>query len=228
MKTVGVIGGLGPGTTAEFYLEIISMCQEKDRNNRPRIIISSVPMPYSVEEDAILRNVGVERCRPFLTAEAKRLEKAGADFIVMPCNTLHIFIEDIRRSVKIPVLSIVEETAKFINRNGFKRTGILSTSATVENKLYENAFERNGIAYETPNESQQAEMGNIILNLVNGKKEDGDKEELTSVIDGFEDKNVDCVTLACTDLQLLIREHKDLKVLDTMKILAEATVEELL
>ena len=81
-------------------------------------------------------------CLPFLIKEAKRLEEAGADFIVMPCNSLHVFIKEIRGSVKVPVLSIVEETIKFLKKNNFKTVGIVSTSATIENKLYETAFTR--------------------------------------------------------------------------------------
>lgn len=168
MKTVGIIGGLGPETTSEFYLDLVFSCQKKDKTHRPAIIISSVPLPYQIEEDAISKNVGISRCLPFLVAEAKRLEKAGADFIVMPCNSLHIFIKEIRSAVKIPVLSIIEEVVKFLKKNKFNKVGIVSTSATIKNKLYENAFEENNIGYETPDDFQQAKLGKIILNLVTG------------------------------------------------------------
>lgn len=228
MKTVGIIGGLGPETTSEFYLDIVFSCQKKEKTARPSIIISSVPLPYQIEEDAIAKNIGIERCLPFLTQEAKRLEKAGADFIVMPCNSLHIFIEDIRKSVSIPVLSIIEETVKFLQKNNFHKVGIVSTSATIKNKLYENAFEQNSISYETPNDFQQAKMGKFILNLVTGQQNNKDREELIAIINDFENKNVDCVVLACTDLQLLIPKHPTLKIFDTMKILADATVKEIM
>lgn len=228
MKTVGIIGGLGPETTAEFYLDIVFSCQKKEKTARPAIIISSVPLPYQIEEDAIEKNIGIERCLPFLIQEAKRLEKAGADFIVMPCNSLHVFIEDIRKSVAIPVLSIIEETVKFLQKNNFYKVGIVSTSATIKNKLYENAFEQNSIGYETPNDFQQAKMGKFILNLVTGQQNNKDREELIAIINDFENKNIDCVVLACTDLQLLIPKHPTLKIFDTMKILADATVEKII
>lgn len=201
---------------------------KKEKTARPAVIISSVPLPYQIEEDAIAKNVGIERCLPFLVEEAKRLEKAGANFIVMPCNSLHIFIEDIRKAVTIPVLSIIEETVKFLQKNNFQKVGIVSTSATIKNKLYENAFEQNGIGYETPNDFQQAKMGKFILNLVTGQQNNKDREELISIINDFENKNIDCVVLACTDLQLLIPKHPTLKIFDTMKILADATVEEII
>lgn len=228
MKKVGIIGGVGPETTAEFYLDVIFSCQEKDKSARPNIIISSVPLPYKIEEDLIMRNVGSERYIPYLTAEAQRLEKAGADFIVMPCNSLHIFIEQIRERVTIPVLSIVEETVKFIRQSGFSGVGIVSTSATIENKLYENAFAEAAIEYATPDDYQQAKMGKFIMNLVTGRQNNRDREEFIKIIGDFEAKNVDCVMLACTDLQLLIPKHPKLKIFDTMKVLADATVAEIL
>ncbi len=228
MKTVGIIGGLGPETTSEFYLDVVFSSQKKDKTARPPIIISSVPLPYKIEEDLILRSEGAERYIPFLIQEAQRLEKAGADFIVMPCNSLHVLIKEIRSAVKIPVLSIVEETVKFLKRENMNNVGIVSTSATIKNKLYENAFAENGIEYVVPNELQQAKMGKFILNLVVGQQKNRDREELINIINDFEDKGLDCVILACTDLQLLIPHHPTLKIFDTMKVFVDATVQEII
>lgn len=228
MKTLGIIGGLGPETTSEFYLDVIFSCQKKDKTTRPDIIISSVPLPYQIEEDLILRSEGAERYVPFLTQGAQRLEKAGADFIVIPCNSLHVFIKEIRSAVSVPALSIVEEAVKFLKRENMGKVGIVSTSATIKNKLYENAFTENGIKYVVPNELQQARMGKFILNLVVGQHKNRDREELIGIINDFKDKDLDCVILACTDLQLLIPLHPTLKIFDTMKILADATVREII
>ena len=128
----------------------------------------------------------------------------------------------------MPVLSIIEETVKFLQKNNFKKVGIVSTSATIKNKLYENAFAQNNIGYETSDDFQQAKMGKYILNLVTGQQNNKDREGLIQIIGEFENKNVDCVVLACTDLQLLIPQHQNLKIFDTMKILADATVEQIL
>lgn len=228
MKRVGIIGGLGPETTSEFYLDIVFSCQKKERTARPSIIIASVPLPYRIEEDAITNNTGIERCLPFLLQEAKRLERAEAEFIVMPCNSLHMFITEIRNAVSVPVLSIVEETVKFLKQEHMRKVGIISTSATIKNKLYENAFAENQIEYVAPNALQQAKMGKFILNLVTGQQKNKDREELISIINDFENKGLDCVILACTDLQLLIPKHPTLKVFDTMKIFADSTVDNIL
>jgi aspartate racemase len=228
MKTVGIIGGFGPETTSEFYINVFFSCQKKNDKVKPGIIISSVPLPYQIETDLIVSNKDSERYIPFLITEAKRLEKAGADFIVMPCNSLHTFIEEIRASVKVPVLSIIEETVKYLKKNKCKTAGIISTSTTIQNRLYETAFEKSKINYEIPNDSQQKQMGQFILNLVRGQQKKGDREELIKIINNFEKKGVDCVALACTDLQLLTPRHPRLKIIDTMKILVDATVKEIL
>ena len=93
MKTVGIIGGLGPETTSEFYLEIIFSCYQKNKISRPPIIIWNVPLEYKIEEDLITKATGEERYIPYLIDATKRLESGGADFLVMPCNSLHIFIQ---------------------------------------------------------------------------------------------------------------------------------------
>ena len=228
MKIVGIIGGLGPETTAEFYLDVIFSCQRDYKVSRPNVLISSVPLPYKIEEDLITKNTGGERYIPYLTEEAQRLEKAGADFLVIPCNTVHVFINEVRKSVNIPVLSIIEETVKFININKFKKVGIVATLTTIKSKLYETNFQKEGIEYLKPNNKQQDKIGKIILNLVTGKVKDEDRSELIKIIDDFKPKEVDCVALACTDFQLLITEHNSIKIFDTMKVLADATVRELL
>ena len=228
MKTVGIIGGLGPGTTSEFYSELSFSCQEKDKTNRPPILIYSVPISYTIEEDAIALGKGEKRLVPLLTNAAKRLEKAGADFLAMPCNSLHEFINEIRSSVKIPVLSIIEETTKFLKEEGITKAGIISTSITLDKKLYENSFIANGITQVKPDDFQQAKIGKIIHNLVSNKQSNKDREELMNIIDDFETKGVNHIILACTDLQLLIPQHPKLKIFDTMKIFADATVREIL
>ncbi len=223
MKTVGIIGGLGPETTSKFYLELISRCQDLNKINRPPILIYSVPLPYDVEEDAIVKGIGEERCHPFILDAARRLEIAGADFLAMPCNTLHTFIEDIRNSVKIPVLSIIEETVKFLKEEGISRVGIISTRITLNKKLYEKFLVKNDIEQVIPHDYEQAKIGEIIYHLVSNKHGHQDRKKLVDIINSFEQRGIEHVILACTDLQLLIPRHPRLKIYDTMKIFADAT-----
>lgn len=224
MKTIGIIGGLGPETTSEFYLEITFSSYEKNKLNRPPMLIWNVPLPYQIEEDLIVRSVGEERYMPYLVEAAQRLEKGGADFIVMPCNSLHIFIDVIRKAVHVPVLSILEETAEYLKQKQIHEVGIIATSTTLKGKLYERWLAKADIQQIMPDDFQQAKIGKVINNLVLSRHNNGDREEIQGIIDSYAQKGVRTVILACTDLQLLIPQHDSVKIYDTMKIYAEATV----
>ena len=228
MKTAGIIGGLGPETTSEFYLEIIFCCYEKNKESRPPILIWNVPLKYKIEEDLLTKSEGEERYIPYLIDAAKRLEKGGADFIVMPCNSLHIFIKEIRESVKIPVLSILEETAKFLKKNRIDKVGVLATTTTINRKMYEKELKKNGIIQILPDNFEQAKIGKMISNIVMNRHANKDRNELMEIINSLEKKKLKNVILACTDLQLLIPKHPGINIYDTMKIFADATVREIL
>jgi aspartate racemase len=228
MKSVGVIGGLGPGTTAEFYLEVIFRCHKRNNKQRPLVVIANVPLDLDVEREFLAANKGAERYLPFLIKEAKRLEKSGVDFLVMPCNSLHMFINELRAAVKIPMLSIVEETIAHIKDQGYKKVGLVSTSATVLNKVYETVFEEQKIDFITPTDEQRGRMDQIIQRLVDNQLLDEDRALLEAVAKDLASQQADCVALACTDLQLLRPQSDDVVIFDTMKILADATVNKIL
>jgi len=228
MKTLGIIGGVGPASTAEFYQKISYDCQKRNDVQRPAIVIASVPTPYEVERDIILHNKN--NYTPLLIAEAKRLQKAEAHFLVMPCNTLHCDIEAIRDAVNIPVMSIVDATIAYIRAKAYKKVGLMATAATVERNIYSDLFTRNNIEFLVPNAQEQAGLNKLIINLVDGKYLEDDRKFLHNVIDNLKTQGADCIALACTDLQLLKpgKDRSDIPIFDTMAILAEAALEEIL
>jgi aspartate racemase len=228
MKSVGIIGGLGPETTSNFYLEVLFGCQKVNRIRRPLIVIGSVPLDFEIERDAIGHNIGIERCLPFLIEEAKRLESAGVDFLVMPCNSLHLFIGEIREAVTIPVLSIVEQTVNYLVKNKVDKIGLISTSATIENQVYEVILKKNGITYITPEAGQRARIDAIIQRLINGEHIADDRLYLIEVADQLFEKGATQVALACTDLQLLNPVSDKVVIFDTMKLIASSTVNHVL
>lgn len=227
MKKAGIIGGLGPETTTKFYMEVVFACS-KIAGKRPNIIISNVGLPLDVEEEVIVNAKDKEKLLPFLVDSAQQLEKAGADFIVIPCNTVHVFIDEIKKSVKIPVLSIIEETSDFLKSKDIKRVGLLGTQITIKEKLFNQKLKEKKIEIITPDKSSQSKLGLLINRLVRNSPDKEDKKELLKIIDGMVSKNVDCILLACTDLQLLVRNHHKTRVFDTLDILAKATVREII
>lgn len=224
MKTVGIIGGLGPETTAKFYMNVVFAFSKKARQ-RPNILISNVAIPLVIEKEIITESRNEDRILPYLISSAKQLENGGVDFIVIPCNTVHIFIELIRKAVNIPVLSIVEETADFLERKRVNEIAILGTMTTIKNELFNKKLEVNGIKIKIPHSKNQSKISCIIHNLVTDNNTQKDKEEFLKIIKAFKTPNI---LLACTDLQLLNPKIENVNFFDTMEILANATVREML
>ena len=227
MKTVGIIGGLGPEATAKFYLEVVLACSDSGEQSHPPILIYNVSLPLELEKECIVEAKNEEKCLPFLIQAAKILEKGGSDFLVMPCNSLHMFIEEIRRAVKIPVLSIIEETVKFLKDQKINKVGILATSITINRKLYKLKLNSHVITDVVPDSQDQAKLGQIIYNLVIGNYTDADKQILVGITNNLVGKGAKSIILACTDLQLLAPQHPKVKIFDTMQILINATVQEI-
>ena len=227
MKTLGIIGGLGPETTAEFYLELVFGAYKKHKEDRPPILIWNIPLKYKIEEDLLTKATGEERYIPYLTEAARRLEAGGAELLVIPCNSVHAFINEVRQAAGVPVLSIVEETVAFLKSQKVSKVGILSTQSTLKSKLYEKELIKAGIENVTPDESDQLILGNVIERIVLNKHTDADKERLFKIINKFAEKGVNDVLLACTDLQLLKPHHEKLRIHDTMKILSESAINQI-
>ena len=228
MKKVGIIGGLGPETTSEFYLELVFLCRKINQFSYPPILVNSIPLPFNIEKNAIAEGIGEEKCLPYLIDAAKNLEKSGADFLVLPCNSLHVFIDDIKNAVKIPILNILEETTKFLKNEGVNKVGIIATPITIRNKLYEKFFKRAEIQQVIPDNFQQAKIGKLIHDLVSSRYHNKDREILIKIIKNFTKSKVKHVILACTDLQLLMPQHGDIKIYDTMRILVDSTVKKIM
>lgn len=225
MKTVGIIGGLGPETTAEFYLQVIAKTKTLNPHQRPLMIIWNVPMDLVTEESFIRGNDESQTYLELLIDAAQKLEKAGADFLVIPCNSVHIFIEDIRQAVHIPVLSIVEETQQFLLSHGISKVGLLATSATVNHQLYDQTLAANDINVVLPNLEDQQQLDQSITRLVNNQSSVQDKEKLQQIITNLSDQGVQTTLLACTDLQLIAPSHPTVTIYDTMLILVNKTAE---
>ncbi|MCX6719843.1 MAG: amino acid racemase, partial [Candidatus Staskawiczbacteria bacterium] len=155
MKTIGILGGVGPETTSKVYHSIIDFFKKNGQTNYPSILIYNLPFPFVIEEDAIIKGVNSKKMLPYLTEGAKILEKSGADFGILPCNTLHKYIKEIRESVKIPFLSILDETVLQLKSMGVKTVGILATETTVKDKLYDDILLKNGINSLYPDRESQ-------------------------------------------------------------------------
>jgi len=229
MKTAGMIGGLGPETTAEFYLKLIALCKLRDNSHYPPIVIFNLPFPYQLEHEIIEQNKNEEKILPFLIEGVRRLEQSNVDFIVIPCNTVHYFIDELRASVSTPILSIIEETAEECGRRGHKKVGILATTKTVTKRLYDKELESRKIELVAPKADLQESVSKTIFRILRGDRSESSKKLLREVIQDLKASGAEAILLGCTDLPLLVKQEEcPLPLLDTVDIFARATAREIL
>lgn len=224
-KVIGILGGMGPESTAIFYHAVIKQCQKQYGaqydEDYPEIFIYNLPIPNIVEG---LKKP--EKTLDMLIKGAKKIDSIGVDFIVMPCNTAHYFYPSMAKAISVPFICIFHATAKKIKISGFKKVGFLATETTIKYKSFHNDFEKNGVELIFPDQTDQDKLTQIILNILAGRKLEDDKDQMKQIIKKLKQKGAEAVVLACTDLPILLKqEDVDIEVFDTVEILAEATVQ---
>ncbi len=164
-KIIGILGGMGPEATADLYLRIIRATPAKRDQDHPRVIIysnSKVP-----DRTPAILGTGPSPM-PELIRAGKRLEEAGADFIVIPCNTAHYFLGELRKELRVPILDMIRLSAERARRSfpKVKRAGLLATDGTLKSGLYRAAFREVDIEIVEPSPEVQAEVMKAIYQCV--------------------------------------------------------------
>jgi aspartate racemase len=230
MKTAGVLGGMGPGTTADFYKEVNELSEQRNYPTRPEMLIWNVPLDYAVEQELLHNQTGLEKYLPFLINGAQKLQKAGSDFLVIPCNTVHELYDGFSREVDIPFLHIVEQTANLLERQNVGRVALLATGQTVGSQLYQGFLTKAGIDCVVPGPGQQKHLDDIVSYLVtaegaaSAKEDTPDKRWINGLVLEYAE-TIGTVVLGCTDFHILLEGADPNVVVDSMHVLAEATVD---
>lgn len=198
-KTIGIIGGMGPMATADLFTKIINLTDAKKDSEHIHIIIDNNPQ-IPDRTSAILR--GTESPLPYLIQSAKRLTDAGADFLIIPCITSHGFYDELVKEVEIPILNIVEETAKYLASNSVKKAVLLATDGTRHTNVFGNIFKKFGIELLYPSDTVQAELMNMIYNGIKAGAETWDSSAVNSELDRLNKNGAEAVILGCTELPL--------------------------
>lgn len=229
MKTIGILGGVGPETTSIVYHSIIASFKEEGEDKYPSILIYNLPFPFVIEKEAIIEGKNSQKMIPYLVGGAKILEKAGADFLILPCNTLHKYTKEIREAVKIPFLSILEETASKLKKMNINNVGILATETTVRDGIYNDILKKSEINFLYPERGEQDNINKIILELLNGKKNKLQQKKIKTICSSLQKRGAKAVLLACTDLQIIISNtHIFIPIIDSTDILIKASMWELI
>lgn len=230
MKTVGIIGGIGPESSVEYYRLIMASYRERKQDGSyPSIIINSIDLTKMID---LIEMNELTKVADYLVREVERLAAAGADFGLLAAGTPHIVFDEIRRRSSIPLLSIVEATCKAIQEVGLKKVGLFGTRFTMQGHFYTDVFSRQGIALAVPDENEQAYIHDKYFGeLVKGIILPETRERLLSIVDQMKEQvGIEGLILGGTELSLILRdEHvRDIPVLDTTRIHVKAIVEELL
>lgn len=219
-KVIGILGGMGPEATAELFYRIVKETPAKKDQEHIRIIVDN--NPKIPDRTAAILGEG-ENPLPEMIRTAKNLERAGVDFIVMPCVTAHYYIEELQRNISVPVLNMVELTAKTLAENfpEVKKAGLLGTTGTMKSKVFDKALGRVGVKVVYPsNESQKRVMEAIYGCIKAGKTLEGRKiivEEANRLIHA----GADAIICGCTEISLVLKNGDVAKpVIDPLQILA--------
>ncbi len=204
-KTIGIIGGQGPVSTADHYMRIIKYYQDhfgaKFIRDYPPMIIYSVPTPDLVE------SIADENLTFSLIAEAtKKLEQDGCAFIIITCNSLQYFIDRLQPLVKIPIIRIAKVSTDYVIEKGYKKVGILASYTTIKKETYSKYLREAHIDVISPNDADQKIVEQIILNIIGGEQTNEDKTNLLRFIEKMKAKGAESILLACTELPLLVKQ----------------------
>ena len=227
-QLLGIFGGMGPEATANLFLEIIRLTPaQRDQDHIPTLIYS---LPQVPDRTAAIRKHD-RTIVPFLVEGVTRLEKAGASFIVIPCNTAHYFYDDMQRAVRIPVLHMIRETVQAVvsSHPEGRRIGLLATSGTIASGLYEKEFRQRGIEVVCPDEAVQNDC--VMKAAYAIKAAGGDKRTSEDLLctagKNLEARGVQVIVLGCTEMPLAFNpERAAVPVVNATRVLAEAAIRE--
>jgi aspartate racemase len=230
MKTLGIIGGLGPESTIDYYGKIVALYRERTGDGSyPQFIINSINMKKGLD---FMEANNLTGMADYLVEEISKLGRAGATFGLISANTPHIVFDEVASKSPISLISIVEATCAAAKARKLKRLALLGTRYTMQATFYPKVFSREEIELFVPDTEDRDYIHNKYLNeLVAGKFLADTRANLLAIVDRMKEKHdIDGVILAGTELPLILRdrEYNGIPFLDTTEIHCEAAVTEML
>lgn len=219
---LGVLGGLGPMSTV-YFCELLNRhtAATCDADHIDMLISSRATTP---DRTAYILDKNAPDPLPVMLCEAHRLEAAGVDLIVMPCNTAHYFYDGLAASCHVPILNIIDETCAHLCNIGAKKFGLLATNGTIQAGAYERFCTPRGLTCITPTKEEQAIISNIIFGQIKQNKS-VDMASFSRVVDALRARGCQKIVLGCTELSLLKKEGLDDELfVDSLDVLAYRTI----
>lgn len=219
-KTIGMIGGIAPASTIDYYQRIISRFQDRTgQQNYPSIIINSINMTHMMD---LITNDQLEELVDYLSEEIFNLEKAGAKVIFLASNTPHLVYEPLRHRVKTKMVSIVDSTIAYAKSKGHYRLGLFGTITTMEHDFFQDGFEAAGMQIITPMPDERQYIHKIYMEeLVRGRFYPETKTRLLEIANRmYVEGQIDGLILGGTELPLILKssDMEDIELINTTKI----------
>ena len=218
---IGILGGIGPESTAIYYSKFISEFQKRGLINTnkdfPQIIINSIPAPELIND-----KIFEEGLKPYIKG-LKELDEFGVDFIVMVCNTIHLYYDKLQKEINTPILDLREELKKLLKRNGIKSILVIGTPNTIKQGLYK--FE--DIKYFELTEKEIEQLTDLIFNFNKGIKKEKQIKKVTKICQKYLNEGVEVIILGCTEFAIMLDKAKFPKI-NTIDVLVEATINKIL
>ena len=225
MKRIGIIGGIGPESTVDYYKLIIGAFHQKQVDlGYPEIIIYSANLSSLMK---ILEAKKWDNLTDWLSEKVLALHNAGAEFAVIGSNTPHIVFQEVSSRSPIPMLSIIEETRKRAQSLGSKKLGLMGTRFTMESDFFKKPFVENEMVVVVPEKEDQELIHHRLFSEIElGIIKDSTREELLSIVKKMiERHSIDALILGCTELPLILNKDEfGIPFLNTTAIHAESIV----
>ena len=224
-KKIGVVGGIGPEASANLYLKMIHYMQNRYNavkdSDYPPMAIENVSME-GFDETGI---VDADLVRKQLIDACQNLERGGSELIIIACNTVHLFADDVVENINVPLLNIIEEAANAVHRANQKCVGLLCSESTNEYKLYsERYFGSTEVIY--PTEAQQNKLNAVIEAVMAGRHGKHEIILLKEVMIDMVNKGAEGIVLGCTEIPLAINQsHTDIHVFDSLELIIRAATD---
>lgn len=216
MKTIGIIGGMSYESTVEYYKIVNEEINKRCGGlHSAKMLIES----YDFDEIEKLQTAGDWiKLAEFLSDSAKKLEKAGADYIAIATNTMHLVADEVQKNISVPLIHIGEATASYIKEKNINTVALMGTIYTMTKPFYKDKLKEYGINVVIPDENQQHVINDIIFNeLCVGIIKEESRQKLNAIIDSCIEKGAQAVVLGCTELPNIIKDAK-IEIINTTKI----------
>lgn len=218
---IAILGGMGPEASAKMLQVLIEMAARdfgaKNCSDFPEIVVFSLPVP-----DFISNKENISKAESLLKIKVALINKMNVSCIAMACNTAHVMFDDLQAVSRVPFVSIIDETAKEVERRGIKTIGLLATPVTIRAKLFQNAFKKLGIKVLVPKKTEQFALESIIRRVIARENGMTDETELIGLANSLITGGAGGIILGCTELPLVFPNNFSVPVFDSIELLSRA------